>query len=188
MTTQTAAAANARIRRLNEFMRFFSALLLFKSGSVYRSIRVFIIPSSRCLQDVDPGLPAALSGLVVPYGGLDLADVSVAHQQHAETALSDAAADGEGELASEQRLMEGELAPLLAASDLQLPVEGFGTDADAHAGELEGTAEHLVVEQYIAVEVPVVVVRSASVVRLAALQGSADLGAACRSRSLSPWE
>ena len=38
-------------------------------------------------------------GLVVPEGGLNLADVSLAEQKHAQTGLTDAAADGKGQLA-----------------------------------------------------------------------------------------
>ena len=71
--------------------------------------------------------------------------------------------------------MEGQVCALLAASELQLPCEGLGVDAHAHGGDFEGAAEHIVPEEDIAVERPVVVIGRAAIVGLAGLQLAADL-------------
>ena len=90
-------------------------------------------------------------------------------QQHAQTALTDAAADGVGQLARQQRLVEGQFSAVVAARDGELSVQTFGGYADAHAGDLDGVVQDLVPEQDVAVEFPVVVVRGSAVVGLAAL-------------------
>ena len=115
------------------------------------------------------------AGLVVPNAALHLADVGHAHHQHAQAALADAAADGQGQLAIQQHAVEGQRAARLAAGQAQLAVQRFGVHADAHAGDLEGAAQHVVPEQDVAVERPVVVVGGAAVVGLAGSQPAADL-------------
>ena len=106
---------------------------------------------------------------LIPEGGLHLADVRLAQQQHAHAALAHAAAHSIGQLALEQLLVEGQCSALLLAGFLQLMAQGFGRYADAHAAQLEGTVEHFVVEHDIAVELPVVIVRGSAVVGLAVL-------------------
>ena len=78
------------------------------------------------LQYRDACFPADLSRIVVPDGGLDFADVRFAQQQHAETALADAAADGVGQFARQQRLVEGQFSAVVAARDGELSVQTFG--------------------------------------------------------------
>ena len=63
----------------------------------------------------DPRVLAGVQGVLVPDAGLDLADVGPAQQVHAQPGLADAAADGEGELAGEEELVELELPPLIVA-------------------------------------------------------------------------
>ena len=58
-------------------------------------------------QQNDAGVMAGLDGLVVPGGYLDLSNVGLAQQEHGQTGLADAAADGEGELVLQQQLVEG---------------------------------------------------------------------------------
>ncbi len=60
-----------------------------------------------CLQQGDPGLCAGRAGGFVPDACLYFADVGAAQQQHAQTALADAAADGVGQLTVQHCLVEG---------------------------------------------------------------------------------
>ena len=71
--------------------------------------------------------------------------------------------------------MERQLAPLLAAGQLQLARHRLFVDADAHGGDLKRTFQHRVPHQNVAVQRPVVIVRRAAVVRLAGFQLAADL-------------
>ena len=64
-----------------------------------------------------PGVAAGLDGLFIPDTGLHLADVGLAQQEHAQAGLADAAADGEGQLALQQQLVEGKLPPCLAPGE-----------------------------------------------------------------------
>ena len=59
------------------------------------------------LQQRNARLGAGLAGGSVPDAGLHLADVGAAQQQHAQTALADAAADGVGQLTVQHGLVEG---------------------------------------------------------------------------------
>ena len=101
--------------------------------------------------------------------------MGAAQQQHAQTALADAAADGVGQLTVQHSLVEGQLAAVVAACGGELTVHALGADADAHAAQLVAALQGLVPEQQVAVQIPVVVVGGAAVVGLAALEGSADL-------------
>ena len=51
-----------------------------------------------------------LAGLLVPDGGLHLADMRLAQKQHAQAGLADAAAHRQGKLAFQQHLVERQLA------------------------------------------------------------------------------
>ena len=101
--------------------------------------------------------------------------MGAAQQQHAQTALADAAADGVGQLTVQHGLVEGQLAAVVAAGGGELAVHALGADTDAHAAQLVAALQRLVPEQQVAVQIPVVVVGGAAVVGLAALEGSADL-------------
>ena len=101
--------------------------------------------------------------------------MGAAQQQHAQPGLSNAAAHGIGQLAAQQRLVEGQGAAVVAAGGRKLAVQAFGVDADAHGGHLVGALERGVPEQQVAVHGPVVIVRGAAVVGLSGTQGRADL-------------
>lgn len=116
------------------------------------------------LQQRDARLLAGGYGVVVPQADLHLAYVCLTQQQHAQTALADAAAHGQGQLAIQQHFVEGERAAVVAAGDRQLGVEGLGVDADTHGRDLERMAEHFVPVEDIAVELPIVIVGGAAVV------------------------
>ena len=62
--------------------------------------------------------------------------MGAAQQQHAQTALADAAADGVGQFAVQHSLVEGQLAAVVAAGGGELAVHALGADADAHAAQL----------------------------------------------------
>ena len=99
-----------------------------------------------------------------------------ADHQHAQAALADAAADGEGQLPGEQHLVEGQGATVVAAPDAELAVHGGLVHPDAHGGDFKAALQHRIPEQDVAVQRPVVVVGGPAVVGLAgALQRAADL-------------
>ena len=68
------------------------------------------------LQQRNPRFLTSALGLFVPDAALDFADVGAAQEEHTQTALADAAADGVGELAVEQFLVEGQFPAVIAAS------------------------------------------------------------------------
>ena len=71
-----------------------------------------------CLQQGDPSLCTGRAGGFVPDACLYFADVGAAQQQHAQTALADAAADGVGQFAVQHSLVEGQLAAVSCRSML----------------------------------------------------------------------
>ena len=70
--------------------------------------------------------------------------------------------------------MEGERAAIIAAGLGELAIQGRGAYPDAHGGDFKGLMEHLVPEENVAVEIPVVVVGGAAIVGLAAFEFAAD--------------
>ena len=72
-------------------------------------------PSKRQLQQPDTGLFAGSNGIVIPDAGLDFADMGAAHHQHTQTGLTDTATHGQGQLAVQQCLVEGELSAVIFA-------------------------------------------------------------------------
>ena len=102
---------------------------------------------------------------------------------HAQTGLTDAAAEGLREFASQQGFVERELSAFHAPADFQLTQQGFGVNANAHRGQFVGGFQNRVPDDDVAVESdsavgtrgrPVVVVRSAAVVNRAVRQSAAD--------------
>ena len=100
--------------------------------------------------------------------------MGLAQEQHGQPGLADAAAHGQGELAVQEHLVEGQLPALVAAGQGELLVQGLGAHPDAHGGQLDGLAVDAVPAQQVAVQVPVVVVGGPAVVGLARLQLAAD--------------
>ena len=98
-----------------------------------------------------------------------------ADEQHAQTALTDAAAHGQGQLVVQHHLVERQLPAGIAAGQRQLTAHGFCVYADTHRAQLHGTAQNFVPNQNIAVQRPVVIVGCPTVVRLTGFQLAADL-------------
>ena len=94
---------------------------------------------------------------------------------NAHTALADTAADGLGQFARQQRLLERQFRPFLTAADLQLFPERIGIHADTHGGNLQGNVQQGIVKQDVSVQAPVIIVRGAAVMGLAAAEGAAYL-------------
>lgn len=70
-----------------------------------------------------------------PERHLYLTDVGFAQVEHADTGLSDAAADGIGQFLIQNGFLEGKVCPLLAACQLQLTGKGLLVTADSvHVG------------------------------------------------------
>ena len=109
-----------------------------------------------------------------PDGSLHFTDVDASEKKHAQPGLTDAASDRQGEPVLKDGPVVGEGGAVCAVGCDQLFHHGIGVHADTHAGYFERTAERLEPEQDIAVQAPVVVVRRASVMRLAVRQGAAD--------------
>ena len=101
--------------------------------------------------------------------------MDAAQQQHTQAALADAAADGVGQLTSQHCLVERQGAAVIAARHGQLLVHALRADADAHAAQLVAALQRVIPEQQVAVQIPVVIVRGAAVMGLAAAQGCTDL-------------
>ena len=72
----------------------------------------------------------SFDSILIPDGGLDLADMGAAHHQHTETALTDTAANGQGQLVIQKHFMEGELSAVITAGDRQLTVQSLGIHTD----------------------------------------------------------
>ena len=63
--------------------------------------------------------------------------------------------------------MEWQLTPVITAGLGKLLVHAFGVYADTHRRYLHCAIQHVVIEQYIAVELPVVIVGGAAIVLFA---------------------
>ncbi len=104
-------------------------------------------------------------------------------QQHGQTGLADATADGLRHPCGQQILMPVVLQAILVACDSQLTAQRLGIDPDPHGGDLEAVLQYRVPHQNVtvqarqtqlAVAAPVVVVRGAHIVALAVGEGTAD--------------
>ena len=67
-----------------------------------------------------------------PEGGLDLTDVSLAEEEHADSGLTDASSDREGELVVQDGFLEGKLCAVFTAGFFELFGKRLGIDTDAH--------------------------------------------------------
>ena len=101
--------------------------------------------------------------------------MGAAHHEHTEAGLTDTAADGEGKLTCEKRLVEGKRASVIAARYGKLTVESRRIHTNSHRGDLKRAAQGIVPENEVTVEGPVIVVGRAVAVRLAIFQLVADL-------------
>ena len=70
-----------------------------------------------------------------------------------------AAADGVGEFLCDHRLLKWQLRPLHTLFFLQLMEQGGSIHPDPHGGELQPDIENRVVDEEIAVQGPIVIVR-----------------------------
>ena len=75
---------------------------------------------------------ALLSHVVWPDAGLDFSDVRFLEQNHAQSALSDATSDAQGEFVVDKLLVEIEFASLLFPGNLELAEQRLFIDADTH--------------------------------------------------------
>ena len=123
--------------------------------------------------EADAGGGEFLHLVVGPDRGLDFAYVGFLENEHAQAALAYASADGEGELAVEERFVEFQPGAFGAAGLVELASESLGVDADTHRRDFKRAFEHGVPYHDVAVEPggafavvgrPVVVVGGAAVV------------------------
>ena len=110
---------------------------------------------------------ANANGLTVPDAGLYLAYMSAAHHKHTKSRLTDTAADGKRKLVIEEHLVEGKLSAVVAACEGELSVKALCVNADTHRGYLNASAENVIPEENVSVELPIVVVGRSAVVLFA---------------------
>ena len=105
--------------------------------------------------------------IVGPKSRLHLTDVSLLQYQHTKPRLPYSAADRERKIALNHVFVESILKPLFTTCDFELLHHTLCVYAYAHRGYFHAVVKHVVVKDYVAVQVPVIVVGCASVVRLA---------------------
>ena len=88
---------------------------------------------------------------MVPDTGLDLTDMAAAHHQHRKTALTDTAANGQGQLIVQKHLVERKLSAVIAAGFFQLSIQGLSIHADTHGGNFQSPFQDLIPEENITV-------------------------------------
>ena len=102
---------------------------------------VCTICNCRVLQKRDVGLFTGCDDVFGPNGAVHFSDMGLSEEEHADTGLTDTAADGEGERLVQNGLLEGEVRSLGAARLDKLLAERLCVDADAHGGELQRDVE-----------------------------------------------
>mmetsp|Transcript_19751 Transcript_19751/g.62177 ORF Transcript_19751/g.62177 Transcript_19751/m.62177 type:complete len:313 (+) Transcript_19751:170-1108(+) len=143
--------------------------------SVYSVLRGGFLIEERLLLDkavrdeIDAVGPGLVVVVLVPDADVDFADVAALEEEHEEARDSDAAADGERERAFEDGGVVRRGGEVGHAAMLELLAEGVGVDANAHGAEFVAVAGLGVLDDDVAVEVPVVVGRRADLLRSAAV-------------------
>src|SRR5699024_9946279 len=110
-----------------------------------------------------------------PDGTLYFTDMGFAEEEHAQAGLADTASDGQRKRAVKDTLLEWKARPFFAAALFQLDCEAFRVHTDSHGGKLQRNVKDRIIDDNITVQLPVVVIRSASVVGLAGFQQVSDL-------------
>ena len=101
-----------------------------------------------------------------PQRNVYLADVRLAQEKHTDTGLADASSDGIGKLPVKYGFLERKIPAVFAAGFLKLDLQSLLVHTDTHGGKLEGNIQYRIVYKDVAVQLPVVIVRGASVVAL----------------------
>ena len=92
-----------------------------------------------------------INGFLIPDGGLHLADMRLAKKQHAQSGLTDTAADGAGQLAFQKHSMVGQVSAVITACLSQLFIQSGCINTDTHGGNFQSVIQNSVIEQQIAV-------------------------------------
>ena len=128
-------------------------------------------------------LAGSLVELVRPDGGLDLGDMGLVEQEHADAALPDTATYGLGKLSAQEPFMPVQVLPLLLVFQRELAQQCFRVDTDAHAGKLKRVVPHRVPDNQVSIQAdvavsarcgPVIIVRRAAAMGNAVSQWSPD--------------
>lgn len=72
-------------------------------------------------------------------------------KQHAQSGLTDAAADGAGQLAFQQHSMVGQVSAVIAVCLSQLFIQSGCINTDTHGGNFQSVIQNSVIEQQVAV-------------------------------------
>ena len=118
-----------------------------------------------------------------PDAALRLTHMGLVEQNHAQSALPDAATDAQRKRTLQQPLVEVELFAVLLALQSQLALQGLRVHTDTHAAQLHGTVKHRVPHQQVTIEphesvligrTPIVIVGRTQIVLLSVFQFAAD--------------
>ena len=90
-----------------------------------------------------------------PQRALNLPDVGFSQEEHTDTGLADAAADGVGQLFFNNSLLEGQLRPFRAACFFQLGKQGLFIYTDTHGGQLQSNVQNRIINHDIRIQGPV---------------------------------
>ena len=98
-----------------------------------------------------------------------------AQQQHTQSGLADTAADGAGQFAFQQHSVIFQRSAIVAVGFSQLLIQCERIYTDTHGGDFQGVIHYGVVEQQVAVQLPVIIVGGSAVVGFAGEQFVTDL-------------
>ena len=87
------------------------------------------------------GLFTGCDDVFGPNGAVHFSDMGLSEEEHADTGLTDTAADREGERLVQYGLLERKVRSLGAACLDKLFAERLCVDTDAHGGELQRNVE-----------------------------------------------
>ena len=69
------------------------------------------------LQQRDPCFFAGVHRFLIPDTGLNFTNVGTAHHQHTQSALTDTATNGQGQLIIQKHFVEGQIPSVVTAGD-----------------------------------------------------------------------
>ncbi len=135
------------------------------------------------LNEVHARFLSLLAHLLRPDASLDLTNVSLMKQYHAQTALTDTATNAQRQLVVQELLMEVKLLSILLALQLKLTQQTLLIDTDTHRTELETATQNRIPDEDITIQshlavlshgAPVIIVRSSAIMLLAIAQLASD--------------
>ena len=96
-------------------------------------------------------LQGSFTDLIRPDGCLYFSDMGFSEIKHADTGLTDTAADGVGQFFLQNCFLERKLRPCFASGELQLLFKSLFVHTDSHGGQFQCVAEDRIPDDDIAV-------------------------------------